>query len=54
LEEEDATFSDYLRLLPTCPANNPSPKLKKQRKSSLSENAFARLLLLRTIQNISR
>jgi hypothetical protein len=40
--------SDFLRLFATQPANNPSLKLQKQPKTSLSQNAFARLLLLKT------
>jgi galactose-1-phosphate uridylyltransferase len=35
-----------LRLFATQPANNSSPKKQKQPKISLSENAFASLLLL--------
>jgi hypothetical protein len=53
LEEEDPTFSDYLRLLPTQPANNPSPKQEKHPKISLSKNSIAGLLLLlHTFQKI--
>jgi len=56
MEEEDPTFpavsrrnKDFLRLLPTQPATNPSPKLKKQTKTSSSKNAIASLLLLKRL-----
>jgi hypothetical protein len=53
MEEEDGTFSDFLRLLPTQPAVNPSPKLGKQLKISLFKNfAASLLLLLHTFQKI--
>jgi hypothetical protein len=41
-----------LRLFATQLANNPSPKLKKQPKTSLSKNAIANLLLLLKIKNV--
>jgi hypothetical protein len=46
LEEEDPTFSDYLRLFATQPANNPNPKQEKQPKISLLKNFAPSLLLL--------
>jgi hypothetical protein len=46
MEEEDPTFPDCLRLLPTQPANNSSPKQEKQPKTNPSQNANASLLLL--------
>jgi hypothetical protein len=56
MEEEDSTFpavsrrnKDFLRLLPTQPANNPSPKRRIQLKTSLPKNAIVSLLLLKRL-----
>jgi hypothetical protein len=46
VEEEDGTFWDTLGLLPTQPAANPSPKLRKQLKISFSKIFAPSLLLL--------
>jgi hypothetical protein len=53
MKEEDLHFfrlfaiiPDYLRLFATQPANIPSPKKQKQPKTSLTQNAISRLLLL--------
>jgi hypothetical protein len=45
MEEEDPTFPEYFRHLPTQPATNPSPKQRTQLKMSLPKNAIASLLL---------
>jgi hypothetical protein len=53
VREEDGTFWDTLGHLPTQPATNPSPKQRKQLKTSLIKNAFGGLLLLlHTFQKI--
>jgi hypothetical protein len=53
LEEEDGTFWDTLGHLRTQPATNPSPKSRKQTKTSLLKNfAPSLLLLLHTFQKI--
>jgi hypothetical protein len=53
IEEEDGTFWDTLGHLPTQPATNPSPKLRKQPKTSLLKNfAPSLLLLLHSFQKI--
>jgi hypothetical protein len=44
--EEDSTFPDYLRLLPTQSAKIPSPEGQKQPKINPTQNAIATLLLL--------
>jgi hypothetical protein len=56
--EEDSTFPDFSRLfplssrlLPTQPANNPSPKRQKQPKTSLSKMQFHVFFFYHTTKN---